>query len=252
MPADREPQPAALAPGTPRPTPVPLVPWRRIDPALPIDFHLHTTYTDGTAPVQDMAAAARRAGLAAILFSEHVRAASDYYPAYLQEVRAENRDGLTVFAGFEAKILDRDGTLDCPPAAAEEADAIVGSVHRPPAAGGAGVAWQALAPEEAIALELELALAIVERSRAHVLGHPMGMVVRHHRISPLAAIERLARACAAHGKAFELSARYCPSPSRWLAIVERAGCPVSLGSDAHRPSAVGGAWRLFDPAGGRR
>ena len=47
-----------LAPGAAGPTPLKLAPWDEIDPAVALDYHVHTTHTDGKGSVAEMAAAA--------------------------------------------------------------------------------------------------------------------------------------------------------------------------------------------------
>ena len=48
---------------------------------------MHTTHTDGSASVQQMAEAAASMRMDEILFSEHVRHTSTYYPEFVAEVR---------------------------------------------------------------------------------------------------------------------------------------------------------------------
>jgi putative hydrolase len=208
-----------------------------------IDYHMHTSHTDGTTSAQEMAQAAVSKGLNEILFSEHVRHTSTYFPKFASEIRSLRFTNLSARLGAETKVLDEKGTLDCSPGIEEQCDALVGSVHSsPPAVGGT---WTKFTIEEAVELEFRLALAIVTKSRAHILGHPMGIVISRFQVQPIEKLVSLANACRDHGKAFELNARYCPAPSRWLELVKEAGCKVSFGSDAHRPDDVGRSWELF-------
>ncbi len=241
-----------LTAGAPLPTPLRLLPWTDTDPAIPVDYHLHTSHTDGTASVQEMAHAAASAGVREILFSEHIRHTSTYYPAFAAEVRAltsgeqlGNAENLRCYLGMETKILDLQGTLDCPPSAIEQCDAIIGSVHSPPDENGQPGSWSRMDATIALEREFELALSIVTHSRAHILGHPLGIVITRFGLKPLDHLYQLACACRDSGKAFELNARYCPDPSIWIDIVQRAGCKVSFGSDAHTTTAVGTSWNLF-------
>jgi putative hydrolase len=211
--------------------------------AVPVDYHMHTTHTDGTATSLEMAQAAAACGIGEILFSEHVRHTSTYFPAFAREIRLLDLPGLKTWVGAEAKILNENGELDCTPEIAALCDALIGSVHSPPAP--AGGSWAKLSESEAVELEFRLALAIVTKSRAHILGHPMGMAITKFRTRPLKQLRILAEACLEHNKAFELNGRYCLSSAEWLAIVTDVGCPVSIGSDAHTAAAVGSAWLTF-------
>jgi putative hydrolase len=237
---------ASLPPGRPGPTPLRLTPWAELDRACAVDYHMHTSYTDGEASVRQMAETAAAKGLAQVLVGEHIRHSSTYFSALVEDVGALQLPGLQAFAGVETKVLDLDGRLDCPPDAAAQCAAIIGSVHSlPPGQDGQPRSWSNLDPELALEMELQFALAIVARSQAHILGHPLGMVVTRFGLSPLDELYELACACCDHGKAFELNARYCLDPMAWIDVVQRAQCRVSLGSDAHTPRDVGNSWRLF-------
>jgi putative hydrolase len=207
---------------------------------------MHTSYTDGKATIKEMADSAKEYELKQVLFSEHVRHTSTYYPGFVEELKGLAPENLVLLTGVETKILDVNGTLDCSPEIAAMCDGIVGSVHNPPTAGQESRSgWSGMDPEAAEELEFQLAMAIATRSKAHVLGHPMGMVVTKFDRRPYDRLEELAKACADHDKAFELNARYCGDSLRWTEIVKRAGCKVSFGSDAHNSHDVGSAWRMF-------
>ncbi len=236
----------SLPPGQPRATSLRLVPWIDIDFSKAVDYHLHTLFTDGTASVQQMAQASWEAGIAEILFSEHVRYTSDYFVDFVTGVKNQQHPGLTVHVGAETKILDLEGHLDCHPEIATMSTALIGSVHSlPPESNGTIRRWSKLDAEAALELEFQLAMAIVTKSSAHILGHPLGMVISHFKLCPYAHLLELAKACQSYDKAFELNARYCSDPATWIEIVQIAKCKVSLGSDAHSPTAIGNAWKMF-------
>ena len=83
------------------------------------------------------------------------------------------------------------------------------------------------------------------KSRANILGHPMGMVIKMFNLRPLEHIYKLACACRDFDKTFELNPHYCPSPQEWVDIVKKANCKVSFGSDAHTTKEVGSSWNTF-------
>ena len=234
-----------LTPGVPKPSALHLVPLREINLGAAVDYHLHTSYTDGTASARQMADAASRAGISEVLFSEHVRHTSTYFPGFAAEVRSLQVVDVEAYVGAEAKILDLEGTLDCSTEVSDLCDAIVASVHSAPPTDGAPRRWTDMDPGAAIRLELELSLAIVTRSRAHILAHPMGMTITRFRVTPAEELGLIAAACREYGKAFELNPRYCADPSTWIEVVSTADCKVSFGSDAHDTASVGRAWKVF-------
>ena len=238
--------PESLAPGLPSDTRLNLVTLENLDLDLPTDFHMHTSHTDGTATVLEMATASVAAGLKQIMYTEHVRHTSTYYPSFVEEVHSLKTADLEVHLGIETKILDLEGNLDCSPAIAALADGIVASVHNPPPdSEGHKRGWTDMEVETALELEFQLAMAIVTKSKAHILGHPMGMAVTRFNQKPLDQLSQLASACRDSGKAFELNPRYCADAAIWLQIVGEAGCKVSLGSDAHKTAHIARAWQVF-------
>lgn len=235
----------ALEPGTPSRSPLRLLPFVDIDRTIPIDYHNHTTWTDGTAASADMAAAAGTAGIREFMFSEHVRSTSSYFSEFEKEIRALSVPGLTIFVGCEAKILGLNGMLSAPREIYDRCDAVIGSVHGPPNPDGSSGSWTEFSAPEALKLETDLALAIVQKSKAHIIGHPLGMVITKFQLTPEDELRKIARACAEAGKAFELNPRYSLEPAVMIQIANDAGCKVNIGSDAHFTDAVGSSWRKF-------
>ncbi len=100
-------------------------------------FHVHTNWSDGAEPLEDMIAAARKLGLRYFGLSDHSKTA--FYANGLDEKRLKEQGqlvdkinaGLTdfhVFKGSEVDIL-ADGRLDFGDAVLKSLDFSVGSVH---------------------------------------------------------------------------------------------------------------------------
>lgn len=235
-----------LGPGPALPVCIPLATWADFDWSRAEDMHMHTTHVDGTASVAAMAAAAKARGLSRILLTEHIRADSVYFPDFVSEIRAVAEAGLSAYVGAETKVCSLAGELDISSAHARACDALVASVHRPPPEFSSGaVKWATLDRNIARDLEFRLALAIVEKSQATILGHPMGMYLRAFDDVAEPELRILADACRVNGKVFELNARYCPDPKRYVRIVRDAKCRVTIASDAHSPEALGTGWATF-------
>lgn len=214
-----------------------------------MDLHVHSTFTDGLCSVADIADLAAAAGLTAVAVTDHVRRDSVFVPACFEEIeRVTGRRGVRVWKGLEAKICGFDGQLDARPEDVRRADLVVGSVHRFPL-GRKLFSADRFSAEIAQGIELELALAAVQAQSCHVLGHPGGMCLRAHGAFPAAAFEEIIAACRDRGVAFELNSSYHGTVADLLAdLLARYDPLVSLGSDAHRPDEIGGAWRQW---GGR-
>ena len=84
-----------------------LAPARELfsDGPPPIDFQMHTRWTDGQSSVAEMIAAAESAGLRAIAITEHVNESSAWYPDFVADVKAA-RQGC---AGLDVYLNDGKG-----------------------------------------------------------------------------------------------------------------------------------------------
>lgn len=100
-------------------------------------FHVHTTYSDGRAPVREMLAAARARRFDYVGISDHSKAA--YYARGLDVGRLRDQQAeieaaapglapMHVFKGTEADIL-QDGSIDYGDAVLRDFDFVVASVH---------------------------------------------------------------------------------------------------------------------------
>lgn len=196
--------------------------------------HAHTTWSDGSASIFEMAEAARAAGYAYLTITDHSRAAGyagGLHPDRLREqiavVRAANDeiDGITLFSGTECDIL-RDGSLDYDDELLAELDVVVASVH------------SVLRMDEDDATA-RLVRAI-ESPYVDIIGHPTGRLLLSRPGYPLD-FDRVLDACAENGVAVELNASPYRLDLDWRLIpraVER-GVPVSINPDAHSVNGIG-------------
>ncbi|GAB6052562.1 PHP domain-containing protein [Magnetospira thiophila] len=212
----------------------------------PVDFHLHTTWTDGAQGVDAMWRAAVAAGLTQILFSEHSRSNSGgWFDDFAAEVRALPETPCQALVGTEVKIADFEGRLDLSPAIAAACDLVMGSVHRfPGEAGVVDFTSSNMSLEDAVDTEYRLSLAALDNPQLDILGHPFGMTIRRFGGEPpWPLIEKLIRKCAESGKAFEINTRYHDQPDRLMKACLAVDCPVSFGSNAHCVDDVGAVQR---------
>ena len=85
------------------------------------DLHVHTNWSDGTAGVEEMAAAARELGYEYLAITDHSRSLKVAKGLSLERLAAQkahiaglqDKYGIRIRAGIEADILD-DGTIDAP------------------------------------------------------------------------------------------------------------------------------------------
>ena len=101
------------------------------------DLHMHSTWTDGTATIEEMAAAAKLRGLKYIAITDHSKRVAMVHGLDARRIRQqwaeidklnERIKGITVLKGVEVDILERGG-LDLPDDVLAEADWVLASVH---------------------------------------------------------------------------------------------------------------------------
>ena len=99
------------------------------------DLHCHTTASDGTASVEEMAEAALEAGYEYLAITDHSASfgfgdevSPERLRAQIEAVRGVSVDGIQLLAGSEVNILP-DGTLDYDDELLASLDWVVASVH---------------------------------------------------------------------------------------------------------------------------
>jgi DNA polymerase (family 10) len=99
------------------------------------DLHCHTTASDGTASIEEMALAARERGYEYLAITDHSASfgfgnavSPEGLRDHIERIRAVHVDGLELLAGSEVNILP-DGTLDYPDEVLAELDWVIASVH---------------------------------------------------------------------------------------------------------------------------
>jgi len=191
-------------------------------------FHIHTTYSDGSASLSEMIETAERAGLEYIGISDHSQSA--HYANGLREDRIQKQHeeieqlrerfkGIHIFKGIEADILP-DGTIDYDDRTLASFDFVIASVH-----------------SRFNMSEREMTDRVI-RAMSHpkvtFLGHPTGRILLSRQGYPLA-IREVIEAAQRYGVILELNAspyrldldwRYCK-------LAKEAGVRLSINPDAH-------------------
>ncbi|MEL6124649.1 MAG: PHP domain-containing protein, partial [Bacteroidota bacterium] len=191
-------------------------------------LHTHTTWSDGTASVLEMAKESQRLGYEYLLVTDHSQSAfyanglkPDRVLAQMEEIQSTEHEleHLRIFKGIECDILS-DGTLDYDDGLLERFDCVIASVH------------------SNLRMPLEKAqqrlLKAIEHPATKILGHMTGRLLLSrpgypvdHRI--------IIEACAQHGVCIELNA----NPYRldmdwtWIPYAMECGVQISINPDAH-------------------
>jgi len=193
------------------------------------DLHAHTTYSDGLATLEEMAAAAKARGLKYLAITDHSKRVAMAHGLDATRLRQqwaeidalnERLDGITLLKGVEVDILERGG-LDLEDDVLAEADWVVASIHY-----GQNQSREQITGRVIGALENPFVSAI---------AHPTGRMLMRRKPYEID-LEAVLRSACDHGKAMELNAH----PMRLdlddigCAAAKAHGVLVVISTDAHR------------------
>ena len=217
--------------------------------ALRGDLHVHSNWSDGSAPIEEMMLAARELGHEYCALTDHsprLTVANGLSPERLRkqlDVIDELRETVApmrILTGIEVDILD-DGSLDQEPELLERLDVVVASVH-------------SKLSMDAPAMTRRMVNA-VSNPHADVLGHCTGRLVTGGRgVRPESKFdaEKVFTACRDNGTAVEINSRpeRRDPPTRLLNLALEIGCLFSIDTDSHAPGQLEflgyGAQRALD------
>lgn len=193
-------------------------------------FHNHTTYSDGSASLEEMALAAHKLGFEFFGVGDHSQSltvARGLPPGVVRKQWAEidrlNEKlwGIRILKGTEVDIL-ADGTLDYDDELLAGFDYVVASVHTN------------------FAMDEAEMTARVCKALAHpavtMLGHATGRLLLRregYRIN----LSEVLRCAAAHGKMIEINAQPSRLDLDWVHVkrAKEMGIPIVINPDAHSP-----------------
>lgn len=206
------------------------------------DLHTHTTASDGTASLAEMAEAARALGHRYLAICDHSHSlaiarglSAERLLAHAAAIRRLNEqwEDFRLLAGTEVDIL-KDGSLDYPDEVLAQLDVVVASIHS-----------HMSLPQAA---QTERLLRAIASPHVDIIAHPFGRVIGRREPYDLD-FERIIEACARTGTALEMSA----SPSRLdlsaehARLAREAGVKLVINTDAHSTHELGllpyGVWQ---------
>jgi putative hydrolase len=213
------------------------------------DLHVHSNWSDGSAPIEEMMLAAKELGHEYCALTDHsprLKVANGLSAERLRKqlaVTDELRDmvaPMRILTGIEVDILE-DGSLDQEPELLERLDVVVASVH-------------SKLSMDAPSMTRRMINAVTN-PHADVLGHCTGRLVTGGRgIRPESKFdaEKVFTACRDAGTAVEINSRpeRRDPPTRLLNLALEIGCLFSIDTDSHAPGQLEflgyGAQRALD------
>jgi DNA polymerase (family 10) len=197
-------------------------------------LHCHTSYSDGSSTVEELALACRAAGYQYLGVTDHSQAAA--YAGGLQpedlarqsaEIDAVNEqvEGFTVLKGIEADIL-QDGRIDYDEDVLQRLDFVIASVHSRFNMG-----------EREMTARLLLAM---DNPYLTIIGHPTGRLLLSRDPYPID-LEAVIDKAAQRGVALEINADPHRLDLDWRVLRDARdrGVAISIGADAHSVASLG-------------
>ncbi|MBV9852285.1 MAG: DNA polymerase/3'-5' exonuclease PolX [Armatimonadetes bacterium] len=197
------------------------------------DVHAHTTASDGTATIEQMAQAAQARGYEYMAITDHsqsLRIAGGLTPERLRgqirEIRRlEDALGIACFAGSEVDIR-ADGTLDFEDALLAELDFVIASAH--------------LHNNQGEAAQTKRLIGAIENPHVDLIAHPTGRLLGKRDPYPLD-FDAVCEAARRTGTALEINS----SPDRldlsdaYARHACQQGVRLMVNTDAHAPDNYG-------------
>jgi DNA polymerase (family 10) len=197
-------------------------------------FHNHTTYSDGTATLEEMALAAKKLGFEYFGVGDHSQSltvARGMPPGVVKKQWAEidavnaRLSGVRILKGVECDIL-ADGSLDYDDDLLAGFDYVVGSVHTL-----FGM------PEAEMTARVCRALS---HPRLTMLGHATGRLLLRREGYKIN-LDEVLRCAAKHGKMIEINANPVRLDLDWVHVkrAKALGIPIVINPDAHSTAELG-------------
>ena len=192
------------------------------------ELHAHTTASDGSMSIEELARQAKQRGFHTIAVTDHSKSSAiagglspERLVEHIKAIHAARKkvDGITILAGSEVDIL-ADGSLDYDDELLAQLDVVVASPHA------------SLRQEPTVATER--LLKAIRHPLVHILGHPTGRLIdKRPGLSPDMA--QLIAAAKKHDVALEINAHWMRLDLRdtHVRAAVDAGALIAIDCDVH-------------------
>ena len=213
------------------------------------EYHVHSTYSDGTSHLAVLIDKARQLGINRLIFTEHTEPdlvhSLDWFSNYFQEVdqlRARETSDMDIIIGLEVPITDFKGGLLWDEEMRQKAEFVLGAVHAYP-----GYDWNisGMPADQSIELEYQGLMALAENPLIDAIAHPGGVCHKYCTPFPLSLFEEVVKKATQNSIAIELNPTYQNPIKPYLEICRRNNALISPGSNAHHLYEIGLAWKTL-------
>jgi DNA polymerase (family X) len=196
------------------------------------ELHSHSTWSDGTLSIRQMAEAARARGLKVLAITDHSASLGVAGGLSVDEIKAQRSeidavqselgDTIRLLQGCEVEIR-ADGSLDFPDEALAELDLVIGALH--------------ISLRQPRSQVTERMLNAIRNPHVDIIAHPTGRLIPNREGADLD-MEAVLKAASEHGVALEINAH----PSRldlediYARRAWQMGIRLCVNTDAHSAS----------------
>lgn len=192
------------------------------------DLHTHTTESDGTASIEEMAAAAKEMGYEVLAITDHSKALAmtnglsvERLLKHIENIHriSDKLKGITLLAGSEVDIL-ADGKMDYDDDVLKELDIVIASPH--------------MSLKQDSKKATDRMLRAIDNPYVNVIGHPTGRLINSREGLPLE-MDKVIERAAKTGTALEINASYPRldlNDTNARHAIE-AGAFLSINTDSH-------------------
>ena len=209
------------------------------------DLQVHTERSDGTASMEQMAAAAKQFGLEYIAITDHTKSLALAGGLDEEELLdqanktaalSDSLDGMRVFSSAEVNIM-KDGSLDIANNVLDKLDTVGAAIHS-----------HFSLPIE---VQTERLVKAAKNPSVDILFHPTGRLINKREGYPVE-IEKVMDVALDTGTALEIDAHYdrLDLKDEYVKMAVQRGVKITIDSDAHHP--VHFAYLVFGIAQARR
>jgi len=199
------------------------------------DLHTHSTWSDGKGTIEEMARAAKKAGLKLIAITDHSHSIGVIGGMDVKAVRKRRKEieavqekmgkSIRILQGVEVEIK-ADGQLDYPDEVLAELDIVIASLH-----------VSLRQPRKKVTQRM---LNAIQNPNVDIIGHPTGRLVAEREPADLD-MDVVFAAAAESGVALEINANFKRLDLNDV-YSRRAidlGIPLSINTDAHNTDMLG-------------
>jgi len=214
------------------------------------EYHMHTSYTDGTNTVKEVVEESIRLGLKQIIFTEHTEPwfakKENWFGSYADEIaffQNKFKDKIEIKIGVETPAIDFLGNIEISDEMNERCDYILGAAHRYPGMEGKRV--QDLSGEEAIELEYKTLMGLASNKKIDAIAHIGGTCLKYCTAFPKSMMVDIIKEATKNNIAIEINHQYHKPLQDIINICIQEQARIVLGSNAHKLSQIGSVYRAI-------